>query len=81
MLGMILAHLCAITLGVYANKILGGSIVGMLNILFSAEMVLYATFELFARINFDDKNGDGFFYSGLAMFSLIAMNVICSFYR
>lgn len=81
MLGMILAHLCAITLGVYANKFIGVSFVRMLNILFSAEMVLYATFELFARINFDDKNGDGFFYSGLAMFSLIAMNVICSFYR
>ena len=36
MLGMILAHLCAITLGVYANKILGGSIVGILKILLSA---------------------------------------------
>ena len=44
-------------------------------------MILYATFELYARINFDDKNGDGFFYSGLAMVSLIAMNVINAFYR
>lgn len=26
-------------------------------------------------------NGDGFFYSGLAMVSLIAMNVINAFYR
>lgn len=60
MLGMILAHLCAITLGVYANKILGGSIVGILNILFSAEMVLYFTVQLFSKLNFDD-NGDGFF--------------------
>ena len=51
-----------------------------INILFGMEMVLYATFELFARINFDD-NGDGFYYSGLAMFSLIAMNVINVFYR
>lgn len=74
MLEMILAHLCVITLGVYANKILGGSIVGILNILFSAEMVLYFTVQLFSKLNFDD-NGDGFFYSGLAM------NVICSFYR
>ena len=80
MLGMILAHLCAIILGVFANKILGGSIVGILNILFSAEMVLYFAVQLFSKLNFDD-NGDGFFYSGLAMFSLIAMNVICSFYR
>ena len=77
MLGMIIAHAAAII----ANKFIGGSLVGMLNILFSAEMVLYATLELFARINFDDKNGDGFFYSGLAMVSLIAMNVINAFYR
>lgn len=81
MLGMILAHLCAITLGVYANKILGGSIVGILNSLFSAEMVLYFAVQLISKLNFDDKSNDGFFYSGLAMFSLIAMNVICSFYR
>ncbi len=81
MLGMIIAHVAAIILGVYANKFIGGSLVGMLNISFSAEMVLYATLELFARINFDDKNGDGFFYSGLAMVSLIAMNVINAFYR
>lgn len=81
MLGMIIVHAAAIILGVYANKFIGVSFVGMLNILFSAEMVLYATFELFARINFDDKNGDGFFYSGLAMVSLIAMNVINAFYR
>ena len=80
MLGMIIVHAAAIILGVYANKFIGVSFVRMLNILFSAEMVLYATFELFARINFDD-NGDGFYYSGLAMFSLIAMNVINVFYR
>lgn len=61
MLGMILAHLCAITLGVYANKILGGSIVGILNILFSAEMVLYFTVQLFSKLNFDD-NGDGWIF-------------------
>ena len=81
MLGMIIVHAAAIILGVYANKFIGVSFVRMLNILFSAEMVLYATFELFAKINFDDKNGDGFFYSGLAMVSLIAMNVINAFYR
>lgn len=81
MLGMIIVHAAAIILGVYANKFIGVSFVRMLNILFSAEMVLYATFELFARINFNDKNGDGFFYSGLAMVSLIAMNVINAFYR
>ena len=75
MLGLIIAHAGAIFLGVYANKFIGGSVLGILNILFGMEMVLYATFELFARINFDD-NGDGFYYSGLAMFSLIAMNVI-----
>ena len=39
MLGMIIAHAAAIILGVYANKFIGGSLVGMLNILFSAEMV------------------------------------------
>ena len=81
MLGMIIVHAAAIILGVYANKFIGVSFVRMLNILFSAEMVLYAKFEIFARINFDDKNGDGFFYSGLAMVSLIAMNVINAFYR
>ena len=80
MLGLIIAHAGAIFLGVYANKIIGGSVLGILNILFGMEMVLYATFELCARINFDD-NGDGFYYSGLAMFSLIAMNVINVFYR
>ena len=81
MLEMIIVHTCAVILGVLANKLIGSSVIGMLNILFSAEMILYATFELFARINFDDKNGDGFFYSGLAMVSLIAMNVINAFYR
>lgn len=80
MLEMIIVHTCAVILGVLANKLIGSSVIGMLNILFSAEMILYATFELFARINFDD-NGDGFYYSGLAMFSLIAMNVINVFYR
>ena len=80
MLEMIIVHTCAVILGVLANKLIGSSVIGMLNILFSAEMILYATFELFARINFD-KNGDGFFYSGLAMVSLIAMNVINAFYR
>lgn len=80
MLGLIIAHAGAIILGVYANKCIGGSVLGILNILFGMEMVLYATFELFARINFDD-NGDGFYYSGLAMVSLIAMNVINVFYR
>lgn len=70
MLGLIIAHAGAIFLGVYANKFIGGSALGILNILFGMEMVLYATFELFARINFDD-NGDGFYYSGLAMFSLM----------
>ena len=80
MLGLIIAHAGAIFLGVYANKFIGGSVLGIFNILFGMEMVLYATFELFARINFDD-NGDGFYYSGLAMFSLIAMNVINVFYR
>lgn len=80
MLGLIIAHAGAIFLGVYANTFIGGSVLGILNILFGMEMVLYATFELFARINFDD-NGDGFYYSGLAMFSLIAMNVINVFYR
>lgn len=80
MLGMIIVHTCAVILGVFANKLIGGSALGILNILFGMEMVLYATFELFARINFDD-NGDGFYYSGLAMFSLIAMNVINVFYR
>lgn len=80
MLGMILAHLCAIILGVYSNKILGVSAVEILNILFSVEMVLYFALQLFAKLNFDD-NDDGFFYSGLAMFSLIAMNVINAFYR
>ena len=80
MLGLIIAHAGAIFLGVYANKFIGGSVLGILNILFGMEMVLYATFELFARIYFDD-NGDGFYYSGLAMFSLIAMNVINVFYR
>ena len=81
MLEMIIVHTCAVILGVLANKLIGSSVIGMLNILFSAEMILYATFELFARINFDDKNGDGFFYSGLAKVSLIAMNVINAFYR
>ena len=81
MLEMIIVHTCAVILGVLANKLIGSSVIGMLNILFSAEMILYATFELFARINFDDKNGDGFFYSGLATVSLIAMNVINAFYR
>lgn len=81
MLEMIIVHTCAVILGVLANKLIGSSVIGMLNILFSAEMILYATFELFARINFDDKNGDGFFYSGFAMVSLIAMNVINAFYR
>lgn len=81
MLGLIIAHAGAIFLGVYANKFIGGSVLGILNILFGMEMVLYATFELFARVNFDDKNGDGFFYSGLAMVSLIAMNVINLFLR
>ena len=81
MLEMIIVHTCAVILGVLANKLIGSSVIGMLNILFSAEMILYATFELFARINVDDKNGDGFFYSGLAMVSLIAMNVINAFYR
>ena len=76
MLEMIIVHTW-----VLANKLIGSSVIGMLNILFSAEMILYATFELFARINFDDKNGDWFFYSGLAMVSLIAMNVINAFYR
>lgn len=80
MLGLIIAHVAAIILGVYANKFIGGSVLGILNILFGMEMVLYATFELFARVNFDEK-ADGFFYSGLAMFSLIAMNVINAFYR
>ena len=61
MLEMIIVHTCAVILGVLANKLIGSSVIGMLNILFSAEMILYATFELFARINFDDKNGDGFF--------------------
>lgn len=79
MLGLIIAHAGAIFLGVYANKFIGGSVIGILNILFGTEMFLYATCELFAR-NFDD-NGDGFYYSGLAMFSLIAMNVINVFYR
>lgn len=64
MLEMIIVHTCAVILGVLANKLIGSSVIGMLNILFSAEMILYATFELFARINFDDKNGDGFFYTG-----------------
>ena len=59
MLEMIIVHTCAVILGVLANKLIGSSVIGMLNILFSAEMILYATFELFARINFDDKNGDG----------------------
>lgn len=81
MLEMIIVHTCAVILGVLANKLIGSPVIGMLNILFSAEMILYATFELFARINFDDKNGDGFFYSELAMVSLIAMNVINAFYR
>lgn len=80
MLGMIIVHAATIILGVNANKFIGCSLVGMLNILFSAEMVLYAMFELFAR-NFYDENRDGFFYSGLAMVSLIAMNVINAFYR
>ena len=80
MLEMIIVHTCAVILGVLANKLIGSSVIGMLNILFSAEMILYATFELFAR-NFDDKKRDGFFYSGLAMVSLIAMNVINAFYR
>lgn len=73
-------HTCAVILGVFANKLIGGSVIGILNILFGTEMFLYATFELFAR-NFDDKKRDGFFYSGLAMVSLIAMNVINAFYR
>ena len=81
MLEMIIVHTCAVILGVLANKLIGSSVIGMLNILFSAEMILYATFELFARINFDDKNGDGFFYSGLSMVSLIAMKVINAYYR
>lgn len=80
MLGMIIVHAATIILGVNANKFIACSLVGMLNILFSAEMFLYATLELFAR-NFDDKKRDGFFYSGLAMVSLIAMNVINAFYR
>jgi len=79
MLGMIIVHTCAVILGVFANKLIG-SVIGILNILFGTEMFLYATFELFAR-NFDDKKRDGFFYSGLAMVSLIAMNVINAFYR
>ena len=61
MLGLIIAHASAIFLGVYANKFIGGSLVGMLNIIFSAEMVLYATFELFARVNFDEKLMDFLF--------------------
>lgn len=80
MLGMIIVHACAVILGAFANKLIGGSVIGILNILFGTEMFLYATFELFAR-NFDDKKRDGFFYSGLAMVSLIAMNVINAFYR
>lgn len=76
----IYVHTCAVILGVFANKLIGGSVIGILNILFGTEMFLYATFELFAR-NFDDKKRDGFFYSGLAMVSLIAMNVINAFYR
>lgn len=78
---MILAHFDAIILGVIGNKFIGGSVVVILNGLFSTEMVLYIAIELFARVNFDDKSNDGFFYSGLAMFSLIAMNVILSFYK
>lgn len=80
MLGMIIVHAATIILGVNANKFIGCSVIGILNILFGAEMVLYAMFELIAR-NFYDKNRDGFFYSGLAMVSLIAMNVINAFYR
>lgn len=80
MLGMIIVHAVAIILGVYANKFIGGSLVGMLNILFSAEMVLYFAFELFARVNYA-KSRDGFFYSGLAMVSLIVNNIINVFYR
>lgn len=60
MLEMIIVHTCAVILGVLANKLIGSSVIGMLNILFSAEI---------------------FFYSGLAMVSLIAMNVINAFYR
>ncbi len=61
MLEMIIVHTCAVILGVLANKLIGSSVIGMLNILFSAEMILYATFELFARINFDEKNGGWIF--------------------
>lgn len=45
MLEMIIVHTCAVILGVLANKLIGSSVIGMLNILFSAEMILYATFE------------------------------------
>ena len=45
--------LSAIFLGVYANKFIGGSVLGILNILFVVwKWFLYATFELFCKINF-----------------------------
>lgn len=68
MLEMIIVHTCAVILGVLANKLIGSSVIGMLNILFSAEMILYATFELFARINFDDKTGMDFSIQDLQWF-------------
>lgn len=80
MLGMIIVHTCAVILGVFANKLIGGSVIGILNILFGTEMVLYFAFELFARVNYA-KSRDGFFYSGLAMVSLIVINIINVFYR
>lgn len=52
MLGMIIVHTCAVILGVFANKLIGGSVIGILNILFGTEMVLYFAFELFARLNY-----------------------------
>ena len=64
----------------FANKLIGGSVIGILNILFGTEMVLYFVFELFARVNYA-KSRDGFFYSGLAMVSLIVNNIINVFYR
>lgn len=36
MLEMIIVHTCAVILGVLANKLIGSSVIGMLNILFSA---------------------------------------------
>ena len=68
MLEMIIVHTCAVILGVLANKLIGSSVIGMLNILFSAEMILYATFELFARINLMIKTGMDFSIQDLQWF-------------